>query len=189
MIRSRPAAALCAALILPSCIPSPEPEPIYSACRGVLASSDWQARVELDPSASPIPYFRRKLVVTGKVTTAGGGSMSSLDPGPVERLDDPVQQVILRTEGTAGPAPAPSQNVRADLPGARPLWRGGDPLRRRHRRRDRRSHHPAAPEGRGRHLLSRSPHRPRRAPGGAPAAMPTTLTRKAIVRTTGTPSA
>jgi hypothetical protein len=115
LTRSRLAAALGAALILPSCIPTPAPEPTYSACRGVLGSSDWQARVELDPSSSPIPYVRRKLVVTGRVTTAGRGVYVSLEPGPVEKLDDPVQQVILRTEGSPGGAPA-VQNVRVRLP-------------------------------------------------------------------------
>lgn len=115
MIRSRPPAALAALLILPSCIPSPAPEPIYSACRGVLGSSDWQARVETYPNATPIPYVRRRLVVTGKVTTAGGGLSVSLDEGPVARLDDPVQQVLVRTEGSPGGAPV-VHNVRAVMP-------------------------------------------------------------------------
>jgi hypothetical protein len=115
LIRSRLPAALAAFLILPSCIPSPAPEPIYSACRGVMGSSDWQARVELDPSASPIPYIRRKLIVTGRVTTAGGGVYVSLAQGPVEKLDDPVQQVLVRTEGSPGGAPV-VHNVRASMP-------------------------------------------------------------------------
>lgn len=115
MIRARLSTALSALLILPSCIPSPAPEPIYSACRGVLGSSDWQARVELDPSATPIPYIRRKLVVTGKMTTAGGGVYVSLAAGPVERLDDPVQQVLVRTEGSPGGAPV-VHNVRGVFP-------------------------------------------------------------------------
>ncbi|HEX8623126.1 MAG TPA: hypothetical protein VF718_14250 [Allosphingosinicella sp.] len=115
MIGARLSAALPVLLILPSCIPSPAPEPIYSACRGVLGSSDWQARVELSPSASPIPYVRRKLIVTGKVTTAGGGVYVSLAQGPVARLDDPVQQVLVRTEGSPGGAPV-AHNVRAVMP-------------------------------------------------------------------------
>ncbi len=114
MIRSRPPAALCALLILPSCIPTPTPEPIYSACRGVLGSSDWQARVETYPNSTPIPFVRRRLVVSGKVTTAGGLYVS-LERGPVARLDDPVQQVLLRTEGSPGGAPV-VQNVRTTLP-------------------------------------------------------------------------
>lgn len=117
MIRSRLPAVLFALLILPSCIPSPAPEPIYSACRGVLGSSDWRARVELDPSASPIPYIRRKLIVTGKVTTEGSGIYVSLARGPVSRLDDPVQQVLVRTEGSPQVMGVPvTHNVRAVFP-------------------------------------------------------------------------
>ena len=114
MTRYRSLAALAALLSLAACIPSPAPEPIYSACH-VLGSSDWKARVELYPSASPKPYLRRKLIVTGKVTTAGGGYVS-LDEGPVSRLDDPVQQVLVRTEGSgeAGAAPV-VHNVRGDF--------------------------------------------------------------------------
>jgi hypothetical protein len=90
------------------------PEPIYGACR-VLGSSDWKAWVELYPNATPIPYIRRKLVVTGKVTTAGGGIYVSLAEGPVSRLDHPVQQVIVRTEGSPGGAPV-VHKVRAVFP-------------------------------------------------------------------------
>jgi hypothetical protein len=106
LTRSTLPAALVAFLILPSCIPTPEPEPIYSACR-VLGSSDWRAHVEIYPSASPKPYLRRRLIVTGKVTTAGGGFYVSLAQGPVARLDDPVQQVMVRTEGSAEAGAAP----------------------------------------------------------------------------------
>ena len=117
MTRFRLPAVLSALLVLPSCIPSPAPEPIYSACRGVLGSSDWRARVELDPSATPIPYIRRKLIVTGKVTTAGDGVFVSLERGPVARLDDPVQQVLVRTEGSPQAQGAPvAHNVRAVFP-------------------------------------------------------------------------
>lgn len=107
--------ALAALLPLAACVPTLEPEPIYSACR-VLGSSDWKARVETYPSSSPIPFVRRRLVVTGKVTTAGGYYVS-LDEGPVERLDDPVQQILVRTEGSAGAGAAPeTHNVRAVIP-------------------------------------------------------------------------
>ena len=109
-------AALAPLLGLSACIPSPQPEPIYSACR-VLGSSDWKARVETFPTASPIPYLRRRLIVTGKVTTAGGGVYVSLAEGPVSRLDDPVQQVLVRTEGSAGAGAAPvTHNVRGIFP-------------------------------------------------------------------------
>jgi hypothetical protein len=103
-------------LILSSCIPMSAPEPVYSACR-VLGSSDWQARVETYPSASPKPFLRRRLVVTGKVVTAGAGIYVGLAEGPVSRLDDPVQQVLVRTEGSpeAGGAPT-AHRVRGVFP-------------------------------------------------------------------------
>ncbi|HEX9965973.1 MAG TPA: hypothetical protein VGB04_13440 [Allosphingosinicella sp.] len=111
--RLRRRAALALALALPAgCISTAEvPETIYSACH-VLKTSDWKAQVELFPNSSPIPYVRRKLVVTGKVTTAAGYS-ASIDEGPVSRLDEPVQQVLVRTEGRpeAGAAPV-THNVR-----------------------------------------------------------------------------
>jgi hypothetical protein len=88
----------------------------YSACR-VLGSSDWKAQVEFSATDTPLPYFRRKLVVTGKVTTAGGYS-ASLAEGPVSRLDEPVQQVMVRTEGAAQPGAAPvTHDVRGVFPG------------------------------------------------------------------------
>lgn len=112
-------AALAPLLGLAACIPSPAPEPIYSSCH-VLGSSDWKARVETYASASPTPYLRRRLIVTGKVTTQGGGIYVSLAEGPVSRLDDPVQQVLIRTEGSpqAGGAPV-THNVRGVFPALR----------------------------------------------------------------------
>ena len=112
-------AVLAALLPLAACVPTLEPEPIYSACR-VLGSSDWQARVETYPSASPTPYLRRRLIVSGKVTTAGSGIYVSLAEGPVSRLDDPVQQVLVRTEGSPQSGAAPvTHNVRGVFPALR----------------------------------------------------------------------
>jgi len=92
------------------------PKGLYSACH-ILGSSDWKARVEIFPNANPDPYLRRKLVVTGKVTTAEG-VYPSLAEGPVSRLDQPVQQVILRTEGAADAGAAPVvHTVRGVFPG------------------------------------------------------------------------
>jgi len=110
-------AAIAALLMLPAgcAIDGPIRETGYSACH-VLGSSDWKAHVEFDPTASPIPYLRRKLVVTGKVTTARG-YYASLGEGPVARLDPPVQQVRVRTEGSAEPGGAPvTHNVRGVFP-------------------------------------------------------------------------
>ncbi|HEX8481637.1 MAG TPA: hypothetical protein VF650_07035 [Allosphingosinicella sp.] len=109
--------ALAVILALPAAcaLDGPVRDTGYSACQ-VMASSDWKAQVELDPTASPVPYLRRKLVVTGKVTTAGG-YRPSLYEGPVARLDEPIQQVMVRTEGSpeAGAAPV-VHNVRAIFP-------------------------------------------------------------------------
>jgi hypothetical protein len=77
----------------------------YAPCQ-VLGSSDWKAHVEFSSTSSPIPYLTRKLVVSGKVTTASG-LQASLAQGPVARLDDPIQQVRVRTEGSAQPGGAP----------------------------------------------------------------------------------
>ena len=103
-------------LLTAACISTaPVPDTIYSPCH-VLGSSDWTAQVEFFPTASPVPYVRRKLVVTGKVTTAGGYS-ASIAEGPVSQLDEPVQQVMVRTEGAADPgASRVVHNVRAVMP-------------------------------------------------------------------------
>ena len=109
--------ALAVILALPAAcaIEGPIRDTGYSACH-VLGSSDWKAQVEFDPTATPVPYFRRKLVVTGKVTTAGG-YRASLGDGPVARLDEPVQQVMVRTEGAAEAGAAPVvHDVRAVFP-------------------------------------------------------------------------
>jgi hypothetical protein len=110
-------AALALMLALPTAcaLDGPVRESGYSPCH-VLGSSDWQAHVEIFPTASPVPFLRRKLVVTGKVTTAAGYA-ASIGEGPVARLDEPIQQVMLRTEGSAEPGAAPVvHNVRAVVP-------------------------------------------------------------------------
>jgi hypothetical protein len=111
-------AALTALLFFlpPACaVNTSVPKTVYSACH-VLGSSDWQARVEIFPNNNPDPYLRRKLVVTGKVTTAAG-IYPSLAPGRVTRLDEPVQQIRVRTEGTAEAGAGPvAHNVRGVFP-------------------------------------------------------------------------
>lgn len=118
MTNDRPRAALTALfLLLPAaCAVNPSvPKTAYSPCH-VLGSSDWRARVEVFPNNNPDPYLRRKLVVTGKVTTAAG-VYASLAPGPVARLDQPVQQILVRTEGSAEAGAAPADhNVRGVFP-------------------------------------------------------------------------
>ena len=118
-MRSAPIRAALAALLLPlpaACaVNTTLPKGVYSPCR-VLGSSDWKAQVQIFANATPDPFLRRKLVVTGKVRTAGG-VFASLEPGPVARLDEPVQQLIVRTEGTPEPGSPPSDhNVRIVVP-------------------------------------------------------------------------
>jgi hypothetical protein len=102
----RPAAAALLLLVAAGCaLDGPVRETGYAPCH-VLGSSDWKAQVEFSSTSSPIPYLTRKLVVTGKVTTARG-YYASLAEGPVARLDQPIQQVRVRTEGAAEPGGAP----------------------------------------------------------------------------------
>jgi len=118
LTNDRSRAALTALLLLlpAACaVNTSVPKTLYSACH-VLASSDWQARVEIFPNNNPDPYLRRKLVVTGKVTTAAG-VYASLAPGPVSKLDEPVQQILVRTEGSAEAGAGPvAHNVRGVFP-------------------------------------------------------------------------
>jgi hypothetical protein len=103
--RRRAALALLLALPAACALDGPVRETGYAPCH-VLGSSDWKAEIEFSSTSSPIPYLTRKLVVTGKVTTARGYH-ASLAQGPVARLDDPIQQVRVRTEGAAEPGGAP----------------------------------------------------------------------------------
>jgi hypothetical protein len=113
--RFRSLAALLLLLPAACSVTPPVRETIYSSCH-VLGSSAWKAHVEIFPTSSPIPYLRRKLVVTGRVTTAAG-LYPSLAEGPVSRLDEPVQQVLIRTEGTAEAGGAPvTHDVRGVFP-------------------------------------------------------------------------
>ncbi|HEX8624950.1 MAG TPA: hypothetical protein VF782_07705 [Allosphingosinicella sp.] len=114
-LRRRAAFALLLALPAGCAIDGPVREEGYAPCQ-VLGSSDWKAQVEFSSTSSPIPYLTRKLVVTGKVTTARG-YYASLAQGPVARLDEPIQQVRVRTEGKAEPGGPPVvHNVRGEFP-------------------------------------------------------------------------
>jgi hypothetical protein len=104
-LRRRAALILLLALPAGCSIDAPSRRTDYAPCR-VLGSSDWKAHVEFSSTSSPIPYLTRKLVVTGKVTTARG-YRASLAQGPVARLDEPIQQVRVRTEGAPEPGGAP----------------------------------------------------------------------------------
>lgn len=104
-LRRTAAFALLMALPAACAIDGPVREYEYAPCQ-VLGSSDWKAHVEFSSTSSPIPYLTRRLIVTGKVTTARG-YYASLAPGPVARLDEPIQQVRVRTEGSAEPGGPP----------------------------------------------------------------------------------
>jgi len=109
------AIALLSTLGAGCALDGPVRETGYAPCH-VLGSSDWKAHVEFSSTSSPIPYLTRKLVVTGKVITAGG-YYASLAEGPVARLDEPIQQVRVRTEGSAEAGAAPvTHNVRGVFP-------------------------------------------------------------------------
>jgi hypothetical protein len=84
-----------AGLILVGC--ADLPDPVYSACHAI-GSSDWRAWVKPHSPARERPT----LVVTGKVTVPTGGYSVSLERGPVQRLDRPVQQILLRTDPPEG---------------------------------------------------------------------------------------
>jgi hypothetical protein len=111
--------SLAAALPLAACLMAPPlPETIYAPCH-VGGSSDWKARVEIFPSAHPKPILRRMLVVTGRVRVAAGAG-ASLDRGPVARLDDPVQQVLVRAGAPLKNGEATEmRNVRGVFPALR----------------------------------------------------------------------
>lgn len=91
---------LLALVPLAGCVvPTVVPEPVYSPCHA-LGSGAWKARVEKLPVTQHHPPLRKwRLIVDGEVTVPSDGYFPSLERGPVEKLRDPVQQIMLRTEG------------------------------------------------------------------------------------------
>ncbi|HEY1606293.1 MAG TPA: hypothetical protein VGF77_11935 [Allosphingosinicella sp.] len=77
-------------------------EHVYSTCHA-LGSSDWDAHVERIPDHHNRPVLKPILLVSGKVIVPGGTS-ASLDLGPVQKLDAPVQQILVRTDPPGGKA-------------------------------------------------------------------------------------
>ncbi|MEA3034993.1 MAG: hypothetical protein QOH04_752 [Sphingomonadales bacterium] len=104
----RPAVPLL--LLLPmlagGCIPNvPVPEPVYSPCHA-LGAGEWKARVEKrDVTLHHPPHRKWRLIVDGNVTVPGEGYDVFLERGPVQKLRDPVQQIMVRTNGPAHPPP------------------------------------------------------------------------------------
>jgi hypothetical protein len=76
---------------------------VYSTCHA-LGSSGWTARVEYIPDHHNRPIYKPTLIVSGRVTMPGEGYALSLDLGPVQKLDAPVQQILVRTDPPSGPA-------------------------------------------------------------------------------------
>ncbi|HEX5181742.1 MAG TPA: hypothetical protein VFW19_01195 [Allosphingosinicella sp.] len=92
-------------------------EHVYSTCHA-LGSSDWDAHVERIPDHHNRPVLKPTLLVSGKVIVPSGGYSASLDLGPVQKLDAPVQQILIRTDPPGGKEPqAPATiDVRGRFP-------------------------------------------------------------------------
>jgi hypothetical protein len=104
MQRFRLAAVAALPLLSAGCLALPVvEETVYSPCHAV-ASSGWSAHVERIPDHHNRPLLKPTLIVSGRVTVPSGGYDVSLDLGPVQRLDRPVQQILLRTRPPSGPA-------------------------------------------------------------------------------------
>ncbi len=102
MLKLRFAAIALLSLPLCGCLMLPVVEEnVYSTCHAV-ASSDWSAHVERIPDHHNRPLWKPTLIVTGKVTVPSDGYEVSLDLGPVQRLDGPVQQILVRTTPPSG---------------------------------------------------------------------------------------
>jgi hypothetical protein len=86
----------------------PETDIVYSPCHAV-ASGKWRAYVErVSVTTQKAPLHRTFLFVEGEVTAPDGDSVS-LERGPVQQLDAPVQQIMIRTEGSGAGAPVTQQ--------------------------------------------------------------------------------
>jgi hypothetical protein len=98
----RLATILCLPLLAGGCLMLPVVEdPVYSTCHAI-ASSGWTARVDYIPDHHNRPVFKPTLIVSGRVTVPSEGYAVSLDLGPVQKLDQPVQQILVRTESPSG---------------------------------------------------------------------------------------
>jgi hypothetical protein len=91
-------ALLALPLVASGCVVTvPVPETVYSDCHAI-GSSDWAARIERIPDHHNRPVLKATLIVTGKVVVPGAGYDVSLDFGPLQRLDQPVRQILVRTD-------------------------------------------------------------------------------------------
>jgi hypothetical protein len=109
MPRARLAIIFALPLLACGCLVSvPVPETTYSTCHAI-ESSDWTARIERIADHHNRPVYRPILIVTGKLVVPNENYSVSLDLGPVQKLDEPVQQILVRTippESAAAGSPA-----------------------------------------------------------------------------------
>lgn len=117
-MRTPLAVALSLPLLAGGCLMLPVvDDPVYSTCHA-LGSSGWTAHVERIPDHHNRPILKPTLIVSGRVTVPSDDYSMSLDLGPVQKLDAPVQQILVRTQPPARPAaPAPTM---VDVHGAFP---------------------------------------------------------------------
>ena len=102
---TRRAAILLLPLLAGGCLHPPVVEDlVYSPCHAV-SSGNWSAHVERIPDHHNRPVLKPTLIVRGTVTVPGDGYAVSLDLGPVQKLDAPVQQIMVRTEGSGTQSP------------------------------------------------------------------------------------
>ena len=77
---------------------------VYSPCHAI-GSRDWRAHVaRISITTQKAPLHRTFLFVEGEVTAPESDEVS-LERGPVTRLDQPVQQILIRTDGPGTGAP------------------------------------------------------------------------------------
>src|SRR3954467_11183951 len=108
---ARFAASLLLPLLAGGCLMLPVVENhVYSTCHA-MGSSGWTARVDYIPDHHNRPIYKPTLIVSGRVTVPGEGYAVSLDLGPVQKLDAPVQQIMVRTDPPSSPTSGAKREV------------------------------------------------------------------------------
>ena len=111
MSRPHPAILFALPLLAGGCVVSvPVPENVYSTCHAI-ESSDWNARVERIADNHNRPVYHPILIVSGKVVVPNVNYAVSLDLGPVHKLDEPVQQILVRTIPPGEPGVGPPATI------------------------------------------------------------------------------
>jgi hypothetical protein len=106
ILRLAGAAALLA--LTSACVVKIEvPETVYSACH-VLSAGQWTVRIEQRAvTRHRPPHMKPMLIIDGIVTVPAGGYDVGLDLGPVQKLHDPIQQILVRTTPSPDGGTAP----------------------------------------------------------------------------------